>query len=89
MANPVPTPRTGVRLEKLDDDVMLMDDSRQAIIYLNPTAALVWQLCDGIRNLEELVTILTECFPEAGSEIEHDVHRICERFATQGVVDLL
>ena len=34
-------------------------------VYLNPTAALVWGLCDGSRSVHEIIRILGESYPEA------------------------
>ncbi len=36
-----------VHIEKLDNELCLYDWQRLEVHALNPTAALVWQLCDG------------------------------------------
>ena len=35
------------RLEKMDDELLLFNPKSTNILYLNETASLIWQLCDG------------------------------------------
>ena len=44
-----------VHVEMLDDELCLYDWQRLKVHNLNPTAAKVWQLCDGQTSPQEMV----------------------------------
>jgi hypothetical protein len=45
---------TGLKIEELDDELLVYDLERQRAHSLNAGAAAVWRLCDGRRTIEEL-----------------------------------
>ncbi len=62
-----PTPRArkeGLLVEELPDETLVYDLKRDKAHCLNPTAALVWQHCDGQTTVAELAALL-----EKGLEI--------------------
>ncbi len=61
------------RLEELDGELLLYHPAKTETLYLNETAAIIWQLCDGSRSDHEIVEMLKESFPEASDSIEGDV----------------
>lgn len=42
--------RTGVETFAMDDEAVVYDHARDTVHYLNRTARLVWDLCDGTRT---------------------------------------
>ncbi len=46
-------------------------------LYLNETASLVWNLCNGERTSDEICAILREAFPDA-SDVDADVESTLE-----------
>ena len=82
----VPTPQARLRLERLDDELLVYDAETARTIYLNPTASMIWTLCDGRRAVREIVELLTEAFPEDGAAIENDVEETLRRFASEGAI---
>jgi len=77
------------RLEKMDNELLLFNPKSTNILYLNETASLIWQLCDGQRNVTELVSLLTETFPEAGTNIKKDVEDTITLFKKHGAISLV
>jgi hypothetical protein len=67
-------------LEILDGEAFLYHLSDTRILYCNQTAILVWQLCDGKRSGEEIVTLLQDAFPEAGDALVKDVEEALQQF---------
>jgi len=63
----------GYRMEVLDDELLLYHPGQARVIALNPTAALVWSLCDGTRTPGEIVAALQEGYPEAARRDPADV----------------
>lgn len=84
----VPRPVDGYRVEEIDGELLLYHPQSTATVYMNNTAALVWQLCDGQRDVAEIVDILAESFPESDSRVDDDVLRALTSFREQGALNL-
>jgi hypothetical protein len=82
----IPKPIPGFQTQTLDGEVVLLHPTKAAILHLNQTGALVWQLCNGIRSVTEIVIILSEAYPEARGQIEADVPKIIYELAAQGAL---
>ncbi len=52
---PNPQQSATVHVETLGEEVCLYDWQRKEVHALNPTAALVWQQCDGQTSPEQIV----------------------------------
>jgi hypothetical protein len=85
-ADRTPTRVEGFLLERLDDEVLLYHPSLARTIRLNETAALVWELCDGMRSAANVVSMLKDAYPDDGREIDEDVARVLERLASEGAL---
>lgn len=83
-----PTPVEGYRIEEMDGELLLYHPQSTATVYMNNTAALVWQLCDGAREVGEIIEILAESFPESGAGLRRDVVTAIESFKSQGALSL-
>ena len=83
-----PRQKTDYRLEQLDDELLLYHPVETGILYLNPTASLIWGLCNGERIVQEIITLLQEAYPEAGVEIAEDVHATLDQFVESGCIEL-
>ena len=47
----IPVPAAGVEMEVVEGEVLLYHPQQTRAVYLNPTAAVVWGLCDGSRSV--------------------------------------
>lgn len=75
-------------VEILDGEAFLYHLSNTRIFYCNQTAVLVWQLCDGQRNGEEIVEILHEAFPkEEKDTIATDIEEALQQFLDHKALD--
>lgn len=83
-----PRQKPDYRLEQLDDELLLYHPSDTRILYLNPSASLIWGLIDGYRSVSEITRLLEEAYPEAGGQIAADVQETLERFAENGCIEL-
>jgi len=84
-----PCRNAALRAETMDDELLLYDPSGTRIIQLNGTAALIWQLCDGQRKVEEIVALLQAAYPEAAEVIALDVPELLDRWAEAGCLEPL
>jgi hypothetical protein len=81
-----PAPVEGYRVEEMDGELLLYHPQSTATVYMNNTAALVWQLCDGSREVAEIIDILSESFPEPGDTLRHDIFQALDAFRSQGAM---
>ncbi len=81
-----PQRRPGISLVSLDDNVALYDDVGQLLILLNPSAAAVWDGCDGEGTLGELVGRLAETHGEDIALVGRDVRQTVRKLAELGLL---
>jgi hypothetical protein len=82
-----PTPINGFQVENLDGEIVLLHPARNLIIYSNQTGALIWQLCDGQRSVDEIVEILSAAYPESKAEIIIDVPQTIQTLVSRGALE--
>lgn len=83
----IPRANTEFSLEEIDDELLLYHPAKTKAVYLNETAALVWQLCDNKRSVAEIVSLLKENYPESET-IQSDVEQTLQQLADNGAVEL-
>ena len=83
-----PARRAGFQLEEMDDEFLLFHPGGTQIIQFNQTAAVVWQLCDGQRTVDEIIRLLQEAYPEGAAQIDGDVQEVLNQCVNSGCIDL-
>ena len=68
------------RLEKIDDELLLYHPSQTTIMYCNPSASLIWQLCDGERTVEEIISLLSAAYEQPLEAITTEVTTTLQQF---------
>ncbi len=85
----LPVRRQGAAAVELDDNVALYDEVGQLLILLNPSAAAVWELCDGRTTLDEMVRELADALGANGADaatMSEDVRLTVRKLADLGLV---
>lgn len=82
----VPIRREGASAVELDDNLAVYDDVGQLMILLNSSARTVWNLCDGSTTVDEMVSTLSELYPEEAEVIGDDVRQTLRKLAEMGMV---
>jgi hypothetical protein len=77
------------RLEEMDNEVLLFNPQNLVVLYLNESASIIWQLCDGQRTIHQIADLITEAYPEATADILEDVQGTIKLFTDQGAVSLI
>lgn len=85
--NDVPIPNKEFTLEQLDDELLLYHPTKTTTVYMNQTASIVWQLCDGKRTVSEITQLLKDSFPESGDELTLDVTKTLDTFSQHGAIN--
>ncbi len=83
-----PRPRAGVRVGRVLDQTVLEVPGRSDTLSLNPSAAAIWELCDGARGLADLACELATRFQMAPEDMRSDVQAVIERLESVGALDL-
>ena len=60
--------------DTIDDTIVLYSGDRGGMVHLNASAALVWSLCDGVRQVSDIVALLNDAFAEDNAGLTGDVH---------------
>ncbi len=83
-----PVPAAGLHVAEIDGELVLLHEGGERVVYCNPSAALVFRLCDGQRSDAEIVALLAEAYPESAQELPGDVARALQQLADGGCVRL-
>jgi pyrroloquinoline quinone biosynthesis protein D len=75
---------TGARLrydEVREEHLLLIPEG---VVRLNPTAAEVLELCDGVRSVDDIVGALAARYD--GADLREDVQELIDAMAQRGLV---
>lgn len=68
-------------------ETLLYDPVRDSIHILNPTARLVWELCDGQHTPTEIEAALRARFaPAPEQDVAGDIQAVLELFEAEGLI---
>ena len=77
------------RLETIDGELLLFNPWQTKMLYCNPTASIIWQICDGQQTLQEIINLLVDAYPDAGKEaITADVNETLQQFLEQRAIQI-
>jgi PqqD family protein of HPr-rel-A system len=71
----------------MGDGVILYNHDSSLVHHLNPSAALVWQLCDGQATVADLARDIAEEYHLEGSEVEAQVASVIAEFDALQLVE--
>jgi hypothetical protein len=75
--------------QNLDNELVLFNTESLNVLYLNESASVIWQLCDGKLTIGEMVTLLSEAYPEAAGTIASDIEETIKLFLDNHALVLL
>ena len=84
----VPVRRDGFHLGRIPCCEVLQDEMDRNILVLNESAALIWRLSDGERNLAEIVEMISDSFAETSESVARDVNRALDTFRIYDLIDI-
>ena len=62
MAPHLPKTAQGLDVNETDDGLIIYQESTDRVHHLNPTAAVVFELCDGTRSSDDIARLVAETF---------------------------
>ena len=78
-----PRVRKDLAVVELDGEAVIYDEDSGDLHHLNPTATLVFSLCDGTVTVAELSRDIGEIFEVPTDEVERQVRSLLRNFRTQ------
>jgi PqqD family protein of HPr-rel-A system len=71
----------------MGDGLVLFNRGSSVVHHLNPSATLVWQLCDGVGTVEQLAADIASEFGLPVTEVQEQVSQLVGEFEALGLVD--
>lgn len=71
----------------MGDGLILYNHDSSLVHHLNPSAALVWQLCDGMATVGDLAREITEEYGLERDEVEAQVASVIAEFDALDLVE--
>lgn len=82
-----PKARDDLALVELDGEAVVYAEESGAVHHLNPTATVVFALCDGTATVEEIVRDLSGAFGVDAAQIEPEVRQLLREFRELGLLE--
>ncbi|MPZ37430.1 MAG: PqqD family peptide modification chaperone [Rhizobiales bacterium] len=79
-------PAAGVFIEVIEGECLACHPEHTRAFYLNPSAALIWGLCDGIRSTDVICQMIQQGYPEAPTSLCDDVGETLVRLEECGLL---
>lgn len=79
---------SGYLLERIDNEITVYHPTLATSLYLNETGALIWELCDGVRPVSEVIDVLVDLYPENRAQIADDVRALIRRLLEKNIAVL-
>lgn len=84
-----PMCKTGVTSRTIGRETILSSETETAIHILNPTAKLVWDLCDGQHSLEEIEKAMRARFAlPPDYPVIRDIQNIIDVLIQKGLLEI-
>lgn len=75
-----PKAREDLTVVELDGEAVIYDEETADLHHLNPTATIVFGLCDGTATMAEMAADLAAVFAVPVGEIEPEIRALIRRF---------
>lgn len=75
-----PKVRDGLTVVELDGEAVIYDEETTELHHLNPTATIVFGLCDGSATMAEMAADLSAAFDVPVQVVEPEVRALIRRF---------
>ena len=83
-----PLRKPGIIVLDIGHETLLYNVRGKAVHILNPTARLIWELCDGVHTVAEIEQAIRSKFSVVSEhDVSGDIQRTLEAFASKGVLE--
>jgi Coenzyme PQQ synthesis protein D (PqqD) len=71
---------------QVEEESILYDTATHNVIYLDPSALVIWRLCDGERSVGEIASLIERAYPQQRDSIADDVRKTVDALANAGAL---
>jgi methyltransferase-like protein len=71
---------------RVGDDVVFINEDEMSLHVLNKTAAFIWDMCDGTRNIDDITNNICERFEVSFKEAHEDVKSTIKALTKLGII---
>jgi hypothetical protein len=82
-----PCVRDDLTVVELDGEAVIYDEDRGDLHRMNPTATIVFGLCDGTSTIPQMSSDISEAFGVAPDEVERQVRSLIRAFRKAGLLE--
>jgi len=83
-----PLRKKSILCKRMGQETVLYNKESEAIHVLNPTALLVWDLCDGEHSFEDMEKAIRNEFSVSEEErVSQDIQGVIDRFSKEGLLE--
>jgi PqqD family protein of HPr-rel-A system len=82
-----PRARQELSVIELDGEAVVYDRETGNLHHLNPTATVVFSLCDGTSTARQLCVDLAEVYGMPAQELEPQVRRLLRQLKASGLIE--
>lgn len=75
-----PKAREDLTIAELDGEAVIFDEETNDLHHLNPTATIVFGLCDGTSTIPEMSMEISEAFGVPADVVESQVRSVLRQF---------
>jgi len=86
-AEDLPTRTKGLEVHLVDDQFVIYEAKTDRVHFLNASAALILEFCDGKHSVAEIVTLVGEAYSLADAPVE-EVHAGLRSLLAEGLIHL-
>ena len=85
-----PVPKINIEARSLDDELYLMDPDNPAceVYCLNGSAAIIWLLIDGSRDLAGITKEISDAFTRPECEVLAEVRKAVEHLQSLNLLEI-
>ncbi|MGH2791281.1 MAG: PqqD family protein [Actinomycetota bacterium] len=78
--------REGLAFVEVDGEVVIYDEHTEGLHHLNPTASLVFTMCDGSATVKDLAHDISVLFRISANDVEPQIRDLVKQFRTAGLL---
>jgi PqqD family protein of HPr-rel-A system len=82
-----PKIRDDLAAAELDGEAVIYDERTGELHHLNPTATIVFSLCDGTSTVREMSGEIAGAFGVPAGEVERDIRALLRTFRKAGLLN--
>jgi hypothetical protein len=82
-----PRVRDDLAVVELEGEAVIYDEVGENLHHLNPTATIIFSLCDGSATIIELAEDVSEAFSIPRDQVERQIRDIVHEFKEAGLLE--